>query len=221
MDELTPTEIPDGPVKLAPSSSLCVLTKAIQDSNGKLSSVAPIALSYDGRPWEKAGGEYAMKLLYGQEFGDYPGEGSQIFLPQLNNTGKYYLTSYPHRTVSEADKVARLLETATFGTTAAELASFDTFTGDTAKRWILNQMSMNITSHREYFRKRASPRLTNPVSIARNGHPCDPGSRWRTFAFSKKEGENGVLAAQRFEAAKKNPTDPYITIKLNGKFDSA
>jgi hypothetical protein len=216
-----PTEIPDGLVKLARCSSLCLLTKAILDFNGTLSIIAPLALSYDGRPWEKAGGEYAMKLLYGQEFVDYPCEGSQLSLPHLNNTEKYYLTSYPHRTISEADKVARLLETATFGTTAAELASFDSLTGDAAKRWILNQMSMNLTSHREYFRKRTNTRLNNPVRLGRNGHPCDPGSRWRTYAFSSREGnlDTGNSASQRFEAVKINPNDTYITIKLNGKFE--
>ena len=62
--------------------------------------------------------------------------------------------------------------------------------------------------------------LTNPVGIARNGHPCDPASRWRRFAFSKKEGENGVLSPQRFEATRQNLTSTYITIKLNGKLGS-
>ena len=90
-----PTEIPSGPVKLARSEFLCVLTKAVPDSNGALSLIAPVALSYDNGAWEKAAGEFAMKLLYGQEFGDYS-DGSQITLPDLNNTGKYYLTSYSH-----------------------------------------------------------------------------------------------------------------------------
>jgi hypothetical protein len=157
--DFVPTEILVGPVKLARSSSLCVLTKAIPDSNGKLSKIAPVALSYDGRAWERAAGEFAMKLLYGQELGDYPGEGSQLTRPDLNNTGKYYLTSYPRRTISEADKVARFFEAVTFGTTAAELASFGTLMADTAKRWIIDQMNMNLTSHREYFRKRANPRV--------------------------------------------------------------
>jgi len=55
---------------LALSSSLCVLTKAIADPNGTLSDIVPVALSYDGRAWEKAAGEFAMRLFYGQEIGD-------------------------------------------------------------------------------------------------------------------------------------------------------
>jgi hypothetical protein len=150
------TEIPSGPVKLARSKNLCVLTKAVPDSNGTLSLIAPVALSYDSGVWEKAGGEFAMKLFYGQEFGDYS-DGSQLTLPDLNNT-KYYLTSYS-RTVSEADSVARLLETATFGTTTADLASLGKLTAYTAKEWIINQMKLNLTSHRQYFRNRANPRV--------------------------------------------------------------
>jgi hypothetical protein len=151
-----PTEIPSGSVKLARSEYLCVLTKAVP-INGTLSFIAPVALSYDNGAWEKAAGEFAMKLLYGQELGDYS-DGSQLTLPDLNNTGNYYLTSYSH-TVSETDKVARLLETATFGTTTTDLASFDNLTADTAKEWIITQMKLNLTSHRRYFRNRANPRV--------------------------------------------------------------
>ena len=111
------TEVPSGPVMLALSSSLCVLTKAIADPNGTLSDVVPVALSYDGRGWEKAAGESAMRLFYGKEIGDYS-EGSQLNLPNLNDTGKYYLMSYSH-SVSEADKVARLLEIAWMVTVTA------------------------------------------------------------------------------------------------------
>jgi hypothetical protein len=148
---------------LALSSSLCVLTKAIADPNGTLSDIVPVALSYDGRAWEKAAGEFAMRLFYGQEIGDYSG-GSQLNLPGLNDTGKYYLTSYSH-SVSEADKVARLLETATFGTTAQDLSSFGTLTEATAKAWIVDQMNMNPTSHRQYFRERANPRVCKWASL--------------------------------------------------------
>lgn len=150
---------------LARSSSLCILTKAvIANATGKLSNIAPVALSYDGRAWEKAAGEFAMKLLYGQDFGDYSDSGSQITLPGLNDSGKYYLTSYNH-TISQADMVARLLETATFGTTARDIASFGTLTATTAKQWVVDQMNMNLTSHRQYFRKRANPRVRKHCCI--------------------------------------------------------
>lgn len=52
--------------------------------------------------------------------------------------------------------------------------------------------------------------------MARNSHPCDPLSRWRKYAFSRKEGDEGVNNAQLFEAVYNSTTDNYITIKLNG-----
>jgi len=212
IDESTPTEISSGPVMLARSSSLCILTKAI-DAGGALSNIAPVALSYDGGDWEIAAGNFATSLLYGQDFGDY-NDGSHITLPALNHneSEKYYLTSYSHN-VSEVDKVARLLETATFGTTAGDLESWAESL--TSKEWIQNQMNLPVTSHREFFRHRTNPRLNHPVGIARSNHPCDGLSRWRNFAFTKKDGDR--MSVQQFEAVFNNETDTYITIKLNGQ----
>ena len=161
INESTPTEIPSGPVMLVRSSSLCVLTKAIPDANdGTLTRISPVALSYDGQAWEVAAGEFATTLLYGRGFGD-DANGSHITLPHLYDDEKYYLTSYSHD-ISDVDKVARLLETATFGTTAQDLASWDkgSLTTATVKQWIEEQMSMPMTSHREYFRRRTNPRVS-------------------------------------------------------------
>jgi len=107
---LTPVEVPSGPIMLARSSTLCLLTKAVPDADGNLSNVAPVAMSYDDRDWEKSAGDFSLDLLYGQSFGDY-GDGSHITLPELEAGSKYYLTSYEH-SVSETDQVAGLLETA-------------------------------------------------------------------------------------------------------------
>lgn len=107
---LTPVEVPSGPLMLARSSTLCLLTKAVPNADGTLSNIAPVAMSYDGRDWEKSAGDFSLGLLYGQSFGDYD-DGSHITLPDLEAGSKYYLTSYEH-SVSETDQVAGLLETA-------------------------------------------------------------------------------------------------------------
>ena len=118
-------------------------------------------------------------------------------------------------TVSDTDKTARLLETATFGTTLADINSFGgAFTMETAKTWIQNQINAPMTSHREFFRQRANPRLTNPVRVARPGHPCDARSWWRKYAFSRRDGELWWFR-QTFEAVY-NEGDTYVTLKLNG-----
>jgi len=216
IDESTPSEISSGPVMLARSSSLCVLTKAIVELDGNLTGIAPVALSYDGGDWENAAGDFSTALLRGQEFGDYS-VGSHITLPDLPTNQTYYLTSYS-RHVSETDKLARLLETATFGTTAKDLANWTKgdLTTATAKEWIQDQMSLPVTSHREFFRQRTNTRLIHPVGIGRSNHPCGKLSRWRNFAFSSKEGGRAVNEVQIFEATYDVETDTYITIKLNG-----
>ena len=220
-DEDIPDEIPSGPIKLARSDSLCILTKARTDINGSLIDIAPIALSYDGQDWEKASGSVATEILYGQEIGSYT-EGNQLYLPALTDGSKYYLTSSSH-TVSEDDEVARLLEQGTFGTTAGAIQAFKTaytsYSQTSAEQWVKDQMGLPVTSHREFLRTRTNMRLTNPVWMGRNSHPCDAMSRWRTYAFSRKEGDDGVSNPQLFEAiynATGSATDSYITIKLNG-----
>ena len=115
----------------------------------------------------------------------------------------------------------------TFGTTKNDLAAFASrrrrlrenanATFDAAVHdWLEDQMAIPATYHRQYFRERTNFRLTNPVSSYRNDHPCDENSRWRKFAFSNKEGDDGVWSDQMFEAKYDNETDTYATVMLNG-----
>jgi hypothetical protein len=76
-------------------------------------------------------------------------------------------------------------------------------------------MTLEKTSHREFFRRRVNQRNTNPRGLGRSDHPCDPLSRWKTYAFSRRDG-NFHWLDQHFEAVYNNSTDSYITIKLNG-----
>lgn len=158
-DELSPIEISAGPIMLSTSSSLCILTKAMIDSNGLMSNIAPVARSYDGMKWEKAAGQFASMLLYKQEFG-YFDNGSQITLPQLDGGAKYFLTSYSY-SLNDENSVARLLESATFGTTQRDIASWNKgpVTNETVAQWIQEQIEKPLTSHREYFRRRVNPRV--------------------------------------------------------------
>lgn len=151
--------ISPGPIMLGKSNSLCILTKAIEEFDGSLAKVAPVARSYDGRAWERSPGEFATHLFQGVVFGYYT-KGTQINLPELAAGERYYLTSYSYA-MSHNDTLARLLETATFGTTVADLAAWarGNLTKDTVSEWIHEQINMPITSHREYFRLRVNPRV--------------------------------------------------------------
>lgn len=131
----------------------------MEEFDGSLSKIAPVARSYDGRAWEPSSGEFATLLLRGVVFGDYT-DGTQINLPELAAGEQYYLTSYSYA-ISHNDTVARFLETVTFGTTTADLVAWDNLnvTKDTASEWILEQISKPMTSHREFFRLRVNPRV--------------------------------------------------------------
>ncbi len=156
-DNSAPVIVPAGPTMLAKSNSLCILTKAIVDENGVMTKIAPIARSYDGRPWEKAAGDFSTMLLRDQEFGDYT-SGSQITLPNLDGGAEYYLTSYTY-TLNEENTVARLLESGTFGTTLNDLTVWES-QGMDAATWVDDQMKKPMTSHREFFRQRVNPRVS-------------------------------------------------------------
>jgi hypothetical protein len=158
--------ISPGPVMLGKSNNLCILTKAVAGTDGSLSNIAPVARSYDGSAWEKSAGEFATQLFQGtDEFGDYSA-GTQMILPVLGSGEQYYLTSYSY-SISQEDSVARLLESATFGTTATELAAWDK--GDVTKSsvsaWIQEQIDMPLTSHREFFRRRVNPRVSDKYCL--------------------------------------------------------
>ena len=189
----SPITVSAGPIMLGKSNNLCILTKAVASTDGSLSNVAPVARSYDGNAWEKSAGEFATQLFQGSEFGDYAA-GTQMILPALGAGEQYYLTSYSH-SISQEDSVARLLETATFGSTATELAAWDKgdVTEATVSEWIQEQIEKPMTSHREYFRRRVNPRLPNPRQIGRSDHPCDGLTRWRKYSFSKKDGKYSFM----------------------------
>lgn len=206
--------IPAGPIMLAKSNSLCILTKAVEDVDGSLSYVSPVARSYEGRAWEPSAGEFATQLLYEVEFADYS-SGTQINLPQLSVGEQYYLTSYTY-SVSHVEALARLFETATFGTRAQDLDAWDKgdVTTVTVSEWIQEQISKPMTSHREFFRRRVNPRFPNPKSIGRSDHPCNKLSRWRKYAFSKKDGD--LWWFRQYLSTTYRDGDEYVTVKLNG-----
>eukprot|EP00986_Skeletonema_menzelii_P003357 scaffold1026_cov141-Skeletonema_menzelii.AAC.8 len=218
-------ELPAGPIMLERSSNLCIITKADVDSSGTRTEIAPVARSSNGGDWEKHAGEFAETLLYGKNFGDYS-QGCQITLPELAPGQKYFIASYVDSSAGrrltevheEQKAAARLMEQGTFGTTLADLDGWNKgpVTKLSAADWVKEQMLLPVTSHREYFRERTNPRLTNPVRIGRNNHPCSANARWRKFTFSRKDGDHTGNNPKTFEASYDEAVDHVITIKLDG-----
>uniref|UniRef100_A0A7S4RIT9 Uncharacterized protein n=2 Tax=Ditylum brightwellii TaxID=49249 RepID=A0A7S4RIT9_9STRA len=179
----TTSDITASGITLFENSNNNVLCKLILvDASGTL---LPIARSYENNNWEMSGGDFARTLL---DSGSFPCQGSQcqINLPENN----YKLISYTYELPNE-DKVARLLESVTFGPKWSEVSAW-TGAGEvddtSVESYIRNQMDAPMTSHREYFRKRLNPRYHHVLFHGAPDHPCSPNSRWRKFAFSWKDG---------------------------------
>ncbi len=89
---------------------------------------------------------------------------------------------------SEETKIARFLNAATFGATASDVAEFPgPLTKQTASAWIASQFNASTTSHRAYYRTRLNAAFQTPTEEYLPTKPCDKGSRWRRYAFSKED----------------------------------
>jgi uncharacterized protein (DUF1800 family) len=85
----------------------------------------------------------------------------------------------------EATK-ARFLIQSTFGPTRATMAELTDATTSTFDTWIGNQMKLEPTLHRAYYRQRTADRIPFGAEATTGGTlaPCDIGSRWHNFAFN-------------------------------------
>ena len=89
----------------------------------------------------------------------------KVQLPDLGENEEYVLTSYDHSLPQSRDEVARFLESATFGTTTADLDNwnYDADLDQIITAWVADQMDVSktpILSHREYWRRRANSRVS-------------------------------------------------------------
>jgi len=77
---------------------------------------------------------------------------------------------------------------AAFGATTAELNAMEDQPQApdlVMAEWVQDQMNL-MSSHREYYRKRLSPRAVESYENAIMGrNPCKANSHWRRFAFTK------------------------------------
>lgn len=141
----------------------------------------PVGRSYDGRPWEVAAGRHAEVA----SFAAASGSTSAAVLP-YNPGDEYHLAAYAYD-LTPAQAWSRFLERATFGPTGAAVADL-VAAGQTFEGYLAEQNDVAPTSHREYFRKRLNPRSLETYKYGRAGpHPCAVHSRWRKFAFTRKD----------------------------------
>ena len=99
--------------------------------------------------------------------------GCQINLPILEDGAVYQVTSSAY-TLSTRDEYARFLETASFGATTSDIDNFEGTTSimngavNVIADFVESQMDVDqipMTSHRELWRNRASPRVSSVILL--------------------------------------------------------
>ena len=116
----------------------------------------PYARSYSANDWEPAGGPLAAPYS-GIECSEQACT-VELLVP---SSGSYVIMMKPTNALDNKAKIARFLEMTSFGTTAEELASLDVGTFGEIERAdaVRAQMDQPKTSHREYFRVHANPKV--------------------------------------------------------------
>ena len=206
-----------GLIKLAKTvtpGTLCTLWTSQTSEDGNKSFYIPVGRSYDGNDWERAAGKYDT-LSWDCSAGD----GTCLVTLPDTDTQVYRLTSYLHTLTAEQTS-ARFFERASFGPTSG-LLSVATNEANMAS-WIQTQFDTTVTpmtSHREYFRKRLNPRSLEVYKYGRSGpHPCDVNSRWRSFAFTRKDAVMSTYDNTFWPMMLHNVTLETKTVNGNDKF---
>ena len=170
------------------SGSLCALQGA-----------TVLGRSYDGFQWEES-------AVARERFSCGSDGKCTVFVP--GDLGPFKLVSYPTVIQNKTDKeVARFLMQASFGPTKAELDAWGT---KTFVQWIQEQIDLPPTSHREYFRKRVSPRVASQTLPGRPRGACESLSRWHRFAFTQKDIGKSIVVTLV------SPQVNEITLTVNG-----
>ena len=164
-------------IQFANAGVLCTLVKVTGSNNSSnITTIVPLARSYDGFVWEIAAGDYAASFASSALFQCYS-HGCQFKLPNFASSNEWFqLRSYQY-SLPETDQLARLLERTSFGITQSDLKAISSLpflvTGNVSMntlsvkmaQWVRLQMMANATSHREFWRLRANPRVRNGIII--------------------------------------------------------
>ena len=186
------TGITDGPITLTSSTvtltntpstgTLCTLFTTQNSLDGGKTFYIPVGRSYDGNDWERVAGKYNTL-----EYTCDGGGSCTVDLPDWE-TNTYFVTSYAY-TLTPSQTSVRFFERASFGASPSMLS--EATTELQMAQWIRDQFDESLTpltSHRAYFRKRLSPRMLEMGKYGRTGpKACDMNSRWRNFAFTRKD----------------------------------
>jgi hypothetical protein len=195
-----PATIGPGNVPLPPSDTGTLLVISLVDASlGAASAGTRVARSYDAHPWELSG-EMRTPGIVLTPRGN--GAFARITLPPPAGSaaGRTYVLSRFSRASADGtarhqpaeQRAARLLMQATFGptrSTVAEVAALANDTDAAAREWVRRQMALPVTSLREHYRRRVSPRLppAHRSAFIYNQPACTAGSLWQSYTFTEDD----------------------------------
>eukprot|EP01122_Echinamoeba_exundans_P008354 TRINITY_DN275_c0_g1_i1.p1 TRINITY_DN275_c0_g1~~TRINITY_DN275_c0_g1_i1.p1 ORF type:complete len:1994 (-),score=503.35 TRINITY_DN275_c0_g1_i1:77-6058(-) len=144
-----------------------------------------VARSYGGNPWEIV-----------PDVGQTPVNITCLAngTCAISTRGSYRIRTIvvPQQLANPSDMalVARLHQQATFGADIDELDRVvSVYAGDFG-RWIKDQMALQPTLTRAYFRSRANPRrliTTAGTNVAGETQPCELNTRWQRYTFELRD----------------------------------
>lgn len=209
-------------VQFASTGMLCTLVKVTANANSSdIIAIVPLARSYDGFMWELAPGDYSTSFVSANIFQCYD-KGCQFTLPVKRDNEWFQLRSYQY-SLPEIDQYARMLERTSFGVSQSDLKAISSMPSPVANissdtiffkmaQWLHTQISINATSHREFWRARANPRLYAPSNVGIPNQPCQIGARYRRYAFVR----NDYFAGSKTSSIRISSNTFPIVILLNG-----
>ena len=144
----------------------------------------PVARSYAAiNGWEVSAGKLSTEVSIDCTNVETSGE-CNINLPNAERGEEYVLETFERPALSNENEASRFLEQSTFGPTRDGINAL-VASGLNYEAWVDEQMSMPVSSFREYYRKRANPKYEFPwFHGAVGAGPCDLNSRWRKYAVS-------------------------------------
>jgi len=174
-------------------SFLCTLTLESNNDNNTL-VVLPVARSYNGHPWERAGGGFYQQYHHPSEEAAEPdcnATACTLRLPVTDGSEMVYNLQTRAAAITESpeQQQARFYEEATFGVTQKLL--LDPLAPGT---FVLDQISQPATSHRALYRRHMNPIWEfHKPEFAASLNPCSANSdpqhstHWRRNILTVKD----------------------------------
>ena len=156
----------------------------------RVGDLIPLARSYNGNGWEPSAGPFALSfeaILESASSGAgsrrLTSSSSNIVLPELGDPNESYVILSKDGSSSERRDIASWLEMITFGQMIDEIDLLDDGSWGSIARAQFLRAQMNttlspMTSHREYYRRRANSKYIDASQVARSDHPCSVSSNF-------------------------------------------